>query len=273
MELVVFDLDGTLLNNQSQLSELTQHTLVRLQQCGIAYTIATGRTLSSAQELIAGSAFDLPHIYSNGVLTWYPDAQQIVVNNGLESRDARHVVAAIGGEQISPFVTAIEDNGQHSIFHTGTRNKAETQLLERFKQREDVNVFDIENMPDTAQITNISMIGAESYVQQAHQHINTLNHLIAYSGPAVEGEGNQWIDIHHKQANKGDAVTRLRQQLKVSRVICFGDGDNDLSMFAIADESYAMDNAINSLKTVATDTIGNNNDDGVARFLIKRFAL
>ncbi|MBP8925179.1 MAG: HAD hydrolase family protein [Pseudomonadales bacterium] len=40
MELVVFDLDGTLLNRDSALSERTVETLRLLSARGIAYTVA-----------------------------------------------------------------------------------------------------------------------------------------------------------------------------------------------------------------------------------------
>ena len=45
MDLIVFDLDGTLLNRHSALSDGTRDTLKRLADRGIAYTVATGRTL------------------------------------------------------------------------------------------------------------------------------------------------------------------------------------------------------------------------------------
>jgi len=50
MELIVFDLDGTLLNNASEISPFTRETLQRLTERDIAYTVATGRTLHSGQE-------------------------------------------------------------------------------------------------------------------------------------------------------------------------------------------------------------------------------
>ena len=54
------------------------------------------------------------------------------------------------------------------------------------------------------------------------------------------------------------------------RVIAFGDGKNDVDMFEIADESYAVSNAHEVLKAKATGIIGSNNEDGVAKWLEKR---
>jgi len=46
---------------------------------------------------------------------------------------------------------------------------------------------------------------------------------------------------------------------------------NDISMFQIADECYAVENAVDELKQIATDVIGSNEDNGVARWLSDRY--
>ena len=69
------------------------------------------------------------------------------------------------------------------------------------------------------------------------------------------------------------AVKKIAEQLGATNLICFGDSDNDLSMFRISDESYAPFNAKDKLKEVANDVIGANDRDGVAHFLRQRFSL
>ena len=49
--------------------------------------------------------------------------------------------------------------------------------------------------------------------------------------------------------------------------MCFGDGKNDISMFRAADECYAVANAVEELKEIATGVILSNNEDGVAKWL------
>ncbi len=46
VELIVFDLDGTLLNQESAISDYTSETLKLLAEHEIAYTVATGRALA-----------------------------------------------------------------------------------------------------------------------------------------------------------------------------------------------------------------------------------
>lgn len=50
-------------------------------------------------------------------------------------------------------------------------------------------------------------------------------------------------------------------------VVAFGDGTNDIDMFQLADEAYAVENAVDELKAMATAVIESNNDDGVAKWL------
>ena len=50
-------------------------------------------------------------------------------------------------------------------------------------------------------------------------------------------------------------------------MISFGDAVNDIPMFEISDECYAVSNAADELKAVATAVIDSNEDDGVAKWL------
>ena len=52
--------------------------------------------------------------------------------------------------------------------------------------------------------------------------------------------------------------------------MCFGDEVNDLPMFELADERYAVKNAAPELKKLATAVIGSNDEDAVARWLQAR---
>ena len=63
MELIVFDLDGTLLNKASEISDYTSETLKLLAEKEIAYTVATGRALHSARAILEGHRFLLPQAY------------------------------------------------------------------------------------------------------------------------------------------------------------------------------------------------------------------
>ena len=98
-------------------------------------------------------------------------------------------------------------------------------------------------------------------------------HLVAYSGIALKEQGLAWLDVHHSEGSKGNGVRHVADKAGYSEIIAFGDGDNDLSLFEVATESYAVANADDALKTMATEVIGHHDEDGVAKFLRKRFNL
>ena len=271
--LIVFDLDRTLLNKESKLSSFTLQTLQELDKRGIHYTIATGRSFLSAASTIEKHTFPLPQIYTNGVVTWCPTNQTFSFDNCLTLDESYAALDAMKTNEAHPFVNAIDEDGNRFIFHGEYRNQTEQHLLERFKQISGTTLLPLSEIEMGLRITNISMIGPSEHVVGAHENIDKISHLIAYSGQAVERNDYRWIDIHHLQANKGAAVMRLKEQLNIDSVICFGDGDNDLSMFAIANECYAPDNANEENKKIATAVINHHDDDGVAKFLVERFSL
>jgi len=74
--------------------------------------------------------------------------------------------------------------------------------------------------------------------------------------------------------NKGTALLQCLQHMnsrghdiKLENVIAFGDGENDISMFALAGMSVAMGNAMDAARHAAKYVTGSNDDGGVGLFL------
>jgi len=273
MDLVVFDLDGTLLNAASKLSPYTHETLLRLAEKGILYTVATGRTLHASLEILQSHPFKLPQAFKNGVVIWNPDDADYSHHNYLSLDEIEHVLTAIIAAEVTPFMFTVEPGNAHAIYHPPLVNEVEHQLAADFRSRTGVRVAPAAEMPGDAEITNISALGIPKAIESIETLIENEPMLVAYAGVAMEGAQLKWIDIHHRQASKGNAVEVLKQELGASRVVCFGDSDNDLSMFAVADEAYAPSNAKPAVKAAATAVLGHHDEDSVARFLRARFSL
>jgi len=273
MELIVFDLDGTLLDAKGSLTRYTSDTLAALAEQGVAYTVATGRTLHAARNLLDGHGFGLPHVYKNGVMIWNPETDQYAHQNFLTLDEIQNVLEATLSAGVTPFVFTLEPGGRHAIYHPPLQNDVEKRLAESFQGRNGVEILPAAKLPADAEITNISALGSSIAIGRIEQLIAEEPHLIAYAGDAWEGEGWRWIDVHHTNASKGAAVDSLRDQLRIERVVCFGDSDNDLSLFETADESYAPENAAAHIRDAATAVIGHHDEDGIARFLRERFEL
>jgi HAD superfamily hydrolase (TIGR01484 family) len=239
----------------------------------VAYTVATGRTLHASKALLAGHGFRLPQIYKNGVMIWNPVSDDYLHQNYLALHEVEHVLQAILAQRVTPFIFTLEPGNRHAVYHTPLQNETEEKLASEFARRDEVSVLPVTRMPADAEITNISALGLPGAVRRVRAMISSEPNLVAYSGEAWEGGDWRWIDIHHSEASKGGAISLLRTQMGVTRVICFGDSDNDLSMFQQADESYAPQNAAPHVQRAATAVIGDHDEDGIARFLCERFSL
>lgn len=78
------------------------------------------------------------------------------------------------------------------------------------------------------------------------------------------------VQVTHPEAQKGSAVTRLRDILGLAdaTLTVFGDNFNDLPMFDAADHTIATANSHPAILARAERVIVVNDDDGVVRFLL-----
>ncbi len=273
MELIVFDLDGTLLDKTSRISEFTGNTLSKLRERKICYTAATGRTLHAATSVLRGHYFDQPMILKNGVLTYDPKYGRYTETHLLKFNDIQPFNTMLLENGITPFVFTIDDSHKHAIYHRQKLSVSERRVLQLFGKETDVPTKPLEKLPANIQISNVSAIGPAEVINALCDSINNLTSLVAYSGKAIEDSNVNWMDIHHSAGSKSRAVNLLKRKLGIEKIICFGDSDNDLSLFKEADEAYAPENAKECIKDIATRVIGHHDEDGVAHLLRSRFNL
>ena len=78
-----------------------------------------------------------------------------------------------------------------------------------------------------------------------------------------------WLDVMHKDVNKGAAVSELQKQLNIGKdeTLIFGDYMNDYEMMSCAKYSYAMANGHPKLIEAANFTAPSNDENGVVRII------
>lgn len=81
--------------------------------------------------------------------------------------------------------------------------------------------------------------------------------------------GIQWLDCVPKDAGKGAALSFMQQHfnIKPSETIVFGDNQNDIEMFSLAEKSYAVENARDEVKRAATHECESYRTEGVLKIL------
>lgn len=267
--LYVSDLDGTLLNGEQRLSEETVETVNAWIAEGGSFSVATARSWDSAGHLLEPLRLKLPVVLMNGVFLYDPVEKTYIVSNLLDRDTAYDIIEAEERIGLRPFIYTVNGKSEFKIYYKGLYNPSETSYVtnrletgdERFRL---VDRFDI---PPDEQIMEVNAIGTEAELEEACRLFRGRTDALCHFGPDIYTPGYHWLEINHPRANKRDGVAQLKQLLQAGRIVCFGDNLNDLPMFEIADEKYAMGNAHPLVKEKATGVLATNSEHGVARYL------
>ena len=81
---------------------------------------------------------------------------------------------------------------------------------------------------------------------------------------SVLRSGRGYAEIILTEGSKGDAALFLKKKIGARLLVCMGDYENDIPMFKCADVSYAPENAIEKIKSLATHVTVSVKDAAVA---------
>ena len=264
----VTDLDGTLLNSNSSISEYSKNIINGLVEKGMLFTYATARSLTSASVVAKGLSTEIPIIAYNGAFIVEPSNGKILSSNFITEEQKEFLKETFQKHNVSPLVYAYVDGMEKVTFRTDRENEGIRHYLNVRKGDKRFN-------PLTEEEADRLYLGDSFYytcigekeellpvyeVLKDHEAFNVLFHQEIYR-PEYRCE------ILPKKATKANAIAELKKLWGCDRVVSFGDAENDIPMFEISDECYAVENAVEELKKIATGIIGSNEEDGVAKWL------
>ncbi len=264
--LIAIDLDGTTLNDQSQISLRTQRTLDKLAHLGNVVSIITGRPFRISHQFYDQLQLHSPMANLNGAITHIPyqhwqdeycdtvprdlvfdllDHQQELGIDTMSVEDKTHVWANKPTKLLPEFLPDHLDPNQ---------------ILSPKTLRHDPVCV-------TVHYTHDSLPKLKAYVEQNYAQIVE---------PRVWGGHYDIIELIHRGIHKEKSVKKIANAYGIDQrnIIAFGDESNDSEMLKFAGTGVAMKNAISKVKQVANDvTPWDNNADGMARYLQGFFGL
>ena len=107
--LYVSDLDGTLLNSNTALTDTTIETINALVEEGMEFTFATARSITSASLVTRGLHLRTPLIVYNGVYLLDPDSHDILYSHSFTRQDAQDILNYLLRHDMIPFVYSYID--------------------------------------------------------------------------------------------------------------------------------------------------------------------
>jgi Cof subfamily protein (haloacid dehalogenase superfamily) len=264
--LYVSDLDGTLLRSDERISEYSCSVINSLIQQGLHFSYATARSLITAEKVTENLNVSFPVIVYNGAFVIDSLSKEVLLSNYFSDQDVleiRNMLTAFG---IYPIAYAFINGVEKFSYHTGHVN-AGIQFFLNSRQN-DIRRTPVDHLDELfcGNAFYYSCIGTEAALLPACEYFKTRDNVHCIFQKDIYSHA-QWLEILPVKASKANAILQLKQHLNCDKVISFGDALNDISMFQISDECYAVDNAHRELKAIATGIIDGNNQDGVARWL------
>ena len=267
--LYVTDLDGTLLNRQDSLSPFTVRTINNLVEQGMLFTYATARSLVSASKVTRGLSTNIPIIAYNGAFIFQPATGEILSKEDFAGEERSRVREVLNQHRISPLVYSFIDGIEKVSWIPQNENDGIRRYLSlRQGDKRLRAVADMEALYE-GDMFYYTCIGEKEELQPVYDIFSKDGRYRCTMQQELY-RPEYWCEIMPAKATKANAIRKLKGMWGCDRVISFGDAVNDIPMFEISDECYAVENAVDELKAVATGIIESNEDDGVAKWLMNQ---
>ena len=265
IKLIATDMDGTLLDPKGQVDlPRLEKLLDQLEERGIRFVIATGNEIHRVKQLLGHLTERVVLIVANGARifegnqllqaqTWDDD----MVNRALEFFKGR--------ECQDQFVVTSMNGGfvKEGTVFTQLENFMTPEMIELFYQR--MNFVEELESHLFGGVLKMSLVVGEERSDSVLEEINQLfnGHVQAVSS------GYGCIDILQSGIHKAWGLQELlkRWDIKSEEIMAFGDSENDVEMLQLAGIAYAMENADDKAKAVATNFAPSNSQAGVYQVL------
>ena len=275
--LYVSDLDGTLLRSDGSLSACTVRTLTRLIREGMPFTVASARGCGPIRNALGDLRLRLPVIATNGAYVSDLATGRHLAVHALPPAIAHDLWTLFDGHGYSPFVFTT-DGGADRFYYTAEslRNDGMRRFHRKREIRQDPRLRRLDDLREGLddQVVRFTYIDSRTRIQGLEREVRR------HHGDAVQIHSHEhyeelWyhLTVLDPHATKDRGVAALKRVLDVEhcRLVVFGDEVNDIGLFRMADEAYAVAGAARELARHATAVICSNDDDAIARWLAHRW--
>lgn len=268
--LYVSDLDGTLLNDNAELSARTYAILNDLLRKGLPFTVATARTYCTTLSILRGLPITLPMILQNGALLYDGAAKRIIHAETIESAQFLNVCDAMREQGVHGFVYCAEDDDLRCCYQT-LANDFMRQFYEERRDRYAKPFYQVESLAALRghSPVYVTMRAPQNVLQPVVELLKSTQGLTLSYYRDVYLADVWYLEISAEKANKCEGIRRIQAMYGFDAVTGFGDNANDLPLFAACDRKIAVANAAEVLKSQADAVIGKNTEDAVAEYLLE----
>lgn len=267
-KLISIDLDGTLLNKQSQISDFTKDVIKKIIDLGHVVILATGRPLSGAIDFYKELNLKTPLVTDNGGYINHPLDDSFPVRQSYIPKDVMHDLFNYAKNFVTSSFFCYNEVTYAYQYHPWIEDHFSGVYKDKIVHG-DLTSFDLEPSGLIYFILRDKKNDFESYISK------NLNEHLLYRSWGADQETAVY-EVYLKSVSKSNAISYILDYYRIDKKnwISFGDAINDLEMVKDAELGIAMKNGDPLVIEVAKDvTILTNDEDGVAHYLIKHFNL
>lgn len=261
--LYISDLDGTLLNSKASLSDDTRETINRLVEQGMFFTYATARSAISSKNVTEGLNLKLPIIIYNGTFIMDTQSGEYLISNYFGD-EVREILDDLMAHDIYPIVYSHRKDEEKFTYMPERASRGVMAHIHHRKGDKRTHPVETVDQMYEGDIFCLNCIDEPEKLSVIYEKYKERLHCVYYMDIYTK---EWWLEMIPKTASKAGAALMLKEYLACDRLVVFGDQKNDMDLFKVADECYAVDNAVDELKALATDIIKANDEDGVAQWL------
>lgn len=267
MSLYISDLDGTLLNSTAKISNNSKEILNKVLSKNINFTVATARTPATVVDILKGINIKLPIITMNGSAIYDINSLKYIYYTNMNIQLANNVYTILKKLNLNAFIYTLKDDYLY-VYHQHLVNPYQIKFYEE-RKNSPYKTFIEGDFLDTDKILYFTVIDCEEKINLMYQEIKDIPGLYIVKYKDVYSNNIFNLEIYSEKSSKANAIKYMMKKYNFSKLITFGDNLNDLPMFNISDKCYAVSNAVDELKALATGILPSNNEDAVAKYLEK----
>lgn len=274
IKVIVLDIDGTLLNSEKKISDLTKSALIQAQKNGVKIILASGRPTVGMLALTKELEMDKHHgliVSFNGSQVVDCETHEILFNQTMPINECQDLLEHLKKFDVIPMITRedvmyVQDVYKCNISIPNNPNFNVIQYESRGGSYKLCEVDDLATFADFPQ-NKILVAGSPEYLKE-----NYLGMSEPFNGKLNSMfTASIYYEFTALGIDKAHALDTVLKPLGIHRdeVISFGDGHNDISIINYAGIGVAMANAVEDLKQAANEITLSNDEDGIYHSLKK----
>jgi Cof subfamily protein (haloacid dehalogenase superfamily) len=257
--MIALDVDGTLLNDHHEITEITKTALRQAHTNGATLVLCTGRGPGNAVPILEQLELEGVLITHNGAATIETPGPVLLHEYGFFVKELEPLIRYCRQKSVHFDVNTAFD------LYLEQGGTEEADMYDRF-------MLQPERIVDVLQLNQVlvkfTMFGQPERLDGIERELSgiSLSHGLQWIR-----SGDQFIDVMSREASKAKALAQLARRWGIppERIMAMGNYYNDVEMLEFAGLGIAMDNSPESVKKGADDVTASNNDDGVYKALLK----